>query len=319
MHRFLPLLAAMALVHPGPLRAQQVADTAFHYPIAHPAYATGAGPVVAIDEAHYNFHTASGRYLPFARLLERDGYVVRPWTGRFTAEGLRAVRVLVIANALAERNRLREPDSLTDWSLPTPSAFTAEEIAAVHAWVAGGGSLLLIADHMPFGGNAADLAAAFGVRFSNGFADDTSQKGPRGLVVFRRGNGSLPASTIAAGRSPAERVDSVATFTGQAFQAEPAAHAEDLLVFGPAATMLTPDTAWVFHESTPRRSVAGWLQGGALRVGKGRVAMFGEAAMFSAQLGGPQRRPMGMNAPVAAENAQFLLNVLHWLTGVLRD
>lgn len=87
---------------------------------------------------------------------------------------------------------------------------------------------------------------------------------------------------------------------------------------GPKALMVTPDTAWVFHESTPRRSVAGWLQGAALRVGKGRVAMFGEAAMFSAQLGGPQHTPMGMNAPVAAENPQFLLNVLHWLTGLLK-
>lgn len=307
----------IALLCGSPLPAQQVADTAFHYPIAHPAYGAGAGPVVAIDEAHYNFHTASGRYLPFARLLERDGCVVRPWTGRFTSEGLRAVRVLVIANALAKRNRIR--DTTADWSLPTPSAFTPEEIAAVHGWVVGGGSLLLIADHMPFGGNAADLAAAFGVRFSNGFAGDTSQAGSPFVVVFRRSDGSLAPGPIADGRSPDERVDSVATFTGQAFQADPTAHAEPLLVFGPKAFMLTPDTAWVFHESTPRRSVAGWLQGAALRVGKGRVAMFGEAGMFSAQLAGPQRKPMGMNAPVAAENAQFLLNVLHWLTGLLQD
>ena len=317
MYRFLMLLVATALLNAEPLRAQQVADTAFHYPIAHPAYAAGAGPVVAIDQAHNNFHTASGRYLPFARLLARDGYVVRPWTQQFTLEGLRTVRILVIANALAERNRMR--GNRADWSLPTPSAFTPQEIAAVHAWVEGGGSLLLIADHMPFGGNAADLAAAFGVRFSNGFAMDTSQRKSLGVLVFRRSDGSLPPGAIADGRSPEERVDSVATFTGQAFQADTAAHAGGLLVFGPAATMLLPDTAWVFHPTTPRRSVAGWFQGAALRVGKGRVALFGEAAMFSAQVAGPRRRPMGMNAPVAARNAQFLLNVVHWLTGLLKD
>jgi hypothetical protein len=317
MRRVLTGLTAFALLRADPLPAQQVADTAFHYPIAHPAYAAGAGPVVAIDQAHYNFHTASGRYLPFARLLGRDGYVVRPWTGPFTSEGLRAVRVLVIANALAERNRIR--DTGADWSLPTPSAFTPGEIAAVHAWVEDGGSLLLIADHMPFGGNAADLAAAFGVRFSNGFARDTTQGASGPGLVFRRSDGSLPAGPISDGRSPDERVDSVATFTGQAFQVDPAAHAEPLLVFGSGAFVLMPDTAWVFHESTPRRSVAGWLQGAALRVGKGRVAMFGEAAMFTAQLAGPQRTPVGMDAPVAAENAQFLLNVLHWLTGLLQE
>jgi hypothetical protein len=26
---------------------------------------------------------------------------------------------------------------------------------------------------------------------------------------------------------------------------------------------------------------------------------------------------MGMNAPVAAQNPQFLLNVMHWLTGLI--
>ena len=52
---------------------------------------------------------------------------------------------------------------------------------------------------------------------------------------------------------------------------------------------------------------------------RGRVAAFGEAAMFSAQLGGPESLPMGMNAPEAGQNAQFLLNVFHWLSGDLGD
>ena len=39
--------------------------------------------------------------------------------------------------------------------------------------------------------------------------------------------------------------------------------------------------------------------------------------MFSAQVSGPDRRPMGMNHPDAAQEAQFLLNVMHWLSGLL--
>jgi hypothetical protein len=39
--------------------------------------------------------------------------------------------------------------------------------------------------------------------------------------------------------------------------------------------------------------------------------------MFSAQLSGPDKAPMGMNAPVAKHNPQFLLNLMHWLAGVL--
>lgn len=67
------------------------------------------------------------------------------------------------------------------------------------------------------------------------------------------------------------------------------------------------------------RSIHGWLQAAAVRVGTGRVAAFGEAAMFSAQLAGPARMPMGMNHPLAKQNAQFTLNVLHWLSGLLED
>ncbi len=39
--------------------------------------------------------------------------------------------------------------------------------------------------------------------------------------------------------------------------------------------------------------------------------------MFSAQLAGPARMPMGMNHPLAKQNAQFALNVMHWLSGIL--
>jgi hypothetical protein len=55
--------------------AQQIADTTFFSEIANPAYAVGHGPVVLIDEAHNNFHTAEGRYLAFATLTSSDLYV----------------------------------------------------------------------------------------------------------------------------------------------------------------------------------------------------------------------------------------------------
>jgi hypothetical protein len=36
--------------------------------------------------------------------------------------------------------------------------------------------------------------------------------------------------------------------------------------------------------------------------------------MFSSQLAGPGKAPMGMNVPAAKRNYQFLLNVMHWLS-----
>lgn len=291
------------------ISAQQVADTSYKPRIEKPVYPPMRGSVVMVDEAHYNFHTTEGRYQPFAELLRRDGYIVKPLRSPFNREVLESGKVLVIANALAERNGKNG-----DWSLPTPSAFSDEEITAVVNWVKGGGSLLLIADHMPFPGAAEKLAAAFGVRFSNGFARD--QRAPGEPIIFRRSDGSLKDHAITRGRTAAERVDSVATFTGSAFQAGD--DAKPLLTFGQSVLSLMPSVAWQFKSDTPRIPVEGWYQGAVLHYGKGHVAVFGEAAMFTAQLTGPGREPIGMNAPMAKQNHQFLLNVVHWLSGLLK-
>jgi hypothetical protein len=289
------------------VEAQQVADASFRPPVEKPAYRADKGPLVLIDEAHFNFHTASGRYQPFAELLRRDGYVVKPSKSRFSKEALKDARILVIANSLAERN------SQGDWSLPTPSAFSEDEIAAVREWVKNGGSLLLIADHMPFPGAAEKLAAAFGVEFNNGFALDPQTQGEP--LIFRRSDGSLKDDPITKGLSANETIDTVATFTGSAFKLNKGAR--PLLVFKPSVISLMPEVAWQFKPDTPRVPVEGWFQGAVFRFDKGRVAVFGEAAMFTAQLAGPNRTPMGMNSPVAPQNARFLLNVFHWLSGLL--
>ena len=57
---------------------------------------------------------------------------------------------------------------------------------------------------------------------------------------------------------------------------------------------------------------AGRAQRLALPFGKGRVVVSGEAAMFSAQ-----NQNFGLNYP-GTDNKQFVLNVMHWLTGLLK-
>ena len=265
--------------------AQQIPDFSSLPTIDTPSFPFGKGPVVMIDEAHYNFHTAEGRYKAFAELLRRDGYTIRRSRSQFDGDSLRTGQVLVISNALSERNR-------EDWSLPTPSAFSDEEITAVHDWVKKGGALLLIADHMPFPGAAADLASAFGARFNNGYAYDTRQgEIARGRMIFRRSDGSLANHSITDGRTDKERVDSIATFTGQAFRSD--VDIQPLLTFRTGAVSLMPSAAWEFNSETPRIPVGGWFQGGVMHFGKGRIAFFGEAAMFTAQLSGPNRRSDG--------------------------
>jgi hypothetical protein len=132
--------------------------------------------------------------------------------------------------------------------------------------------------------------------------------------VFRRSDGSLGAHAVTQGTSAEESVDSIATFTGEAFRAPPGAIV--LLTLPGNYVSLMPEVAWEFGPETPTVDVGGWAQGAVLEFGEGRVAVFGEAAMFTAQRAGPEGRPMGMNAPIASQNPQFIVNLIRWLTRV---
>lgn len=286
--------------------AQQRADLEFEPPIMSQAYAENKGPIVGIDEAHENYHTANGRYSAFAKLLRRDGYQIERLQKRFSAETLDGIDIVVIANPINKRNQ-------KNWTLPTPSAFSKKEIHVLHDWVENGGSLLLIADHMPFPGGAGDLASSFGIHFSNGFAYPGNKvKGQRDIFRFGKG---LKKNVITQGRNEDERVTRVTTFTGSAFK--PPKEATPLLIFGDGSISLEPHKAWDFTKDTPGLKIDGWCQGAIMEISKGRLAIFGEAAMFTAQISSKGNQRMGMSSPEAPQNYQFLLNTMHWLSSLL--
>jgi hypothetical protein len=285
--------------------AQQVVDPQFNpAPPEHPEYKADSGPLVMVDEAHFNYHTISGLYEPFARVLRLDGFRVQPFKSKFSRKTLKQADILVIANAVSEAVS-------KSWQAPPTSAFSDEEIESVRKWVRGGGALFLIVDHMPAPGGASKLASAFGVTWSDGYAQDPASGG---LIVFKSSDGSLGDHPITRGRNDAERIERVGTFAGSAFQAP---GAQPLLTFKGEAVSWLPKVAGQLDASTPNVSVKGWQQGAVLRFGKGRVALFGEAAMFTAQLAGPRQERFGMSSKMAPQNRQFLLNVTHWLAGSL--
>ncbi len=289
-----------------PAHAQERVDPAFQPTIAQPEYPAGEGPLVLVDRAHHNFHAGAEPFEQLARLLRADGYRVRGLAEPFSAAALAGVDLLVIVNAAA---------SLDDkeWSLPTSPAFTPHEVRAVRQWVDAGGSLLLIADHMPFPGAMDALARSFGIEFLNGFAIVWEDWDP---LVFHRARGTLRSHPVTDGRRAGERVDHVVTFvSGSAFRPiRDARCVSPLLVFGHGVVSYQPERAWQITDVTPQVPVDGWLQGATLEPGRGRIALFGEAAMFAAQLVGAKGAPVGMNSPGAAENLRLLFNTLHWLS-----
>lgn len=281
----------------------QIPDKFYRAHVANPAYESGKGPFVCLDEGHHNFHTLDNRFWAFGQLLRRDGYIVEPLKSEFTLENLKPCDILVIANAQLQ-------GEWDDYPYPTPSGFRDNEIESVKNWVSNGGALLLIADHMPLAGVSQKLALAFGVEFNNGFAlnsDDFDAP-----LIFQTEEGTLTHHPILNGRSSEEAITSIRTFTGQAFQAPTA---EPLLVLPKGYVSLMPEKAWDFDEATKRIPVENWLQGAVMEFESGRAAFFGEAAMFTAQLS--DFKPVGMNAPQAEQNAQFILNLMHWLSRLL--
>lgn len=279
---------------------QQVADTAYAPKLGRPpSFRAGSGPKVAIDEAHFNFHTVTGRYEPAANVLRSDGYTVEANKSLLSRNSLAGTKVLMIANAIHESNS-------ENWSLPRKSAFTADEIRELLAWVKDdGGGLFLIADHMPFAGAAEELGQALGIEFTDGYVSDPSRKGPLPDLF------TIEAKTLLA-HPVTDGLTSIGTFTGSAFRAPKAI---PILRLGPQFVSVMPEVIGKVDANTPRLPVGGWLQGALQQYGKGRIAVFGEAAMFSAQLAGPSKQPMGMNHPKASENYRLLISLVRWLTG----
>lgn len=299
--RILILLLTISL--PFQLFSQQISDTNYKPTLENPEYNLKKGPIVFIDEGHCNFHKKEGKYKPFSNLLENDGYNVTKYIGTFKPNKLSEGKILVISNALNAVNEKK-------WKLPTPSAFSKEEINILEQWVSEGGSLFLIADHMPMAGAAKDLAAKFGFVFTNGFV---FHKKTKGVASFTIKDGSLNTSIITTGRNSAESISQIKSFTGQAFKIPN--DATPILLFNKEYLNYLPEKAWDFTKNTPRNKVNGWSQGAFKKHGKGKIVVFGEAAMFSAQLAGDKKIKVGMNNEEAPENYQLLLNIIHWLDG----
>src|SRR6476660_4527649 len=196
--------------------SQQVADPNFDAKVAHPAYAK-TGPKVLFDEAHNNFHTAGGRYKPFADLITSDGYQVTPNKEKFSAQVLKGFDLLVISNALGAP-QMNMPEAANP-------AFTDAECDAVRDWVKGGGALLLIADHAPMGSANQILGDRFGVNMSKMYTADEQnyekESNNHGFIVYTRESGRLADHAITRGRNDSERVSKIIAFTGQSLKGPP--------------------------------------------------------------------------------------------------
>jgi hypothetical protein len=287
-------------------------DRAFETRVEDPAY-PGGGPVVVYDEGHRNIHTTTTGYKPLAELLRSDGYSVRVSGQPLSASTLEGVSVLLL---VVPRGANETEDG---------AAYSEDEAGAIESWVRGGGSLLLIADHWPFGAAVAPLAKRFDVDVSAGMAQDpTEHDAERGdsHLVYSEENRLLRDHPIIRGRKEAERVRRVVTFTGTSLRGP--AGAVPFLALSDAATDRPPGTPRVKRDGGDVRiemdygepvGASGRAQGLALEFGAGRMVVLADAGMLRAQR--PRGDlPVGMNVP-GYDNRQLALNIIHWLSRAL--
>jgi hypothetical protein len=281
----------------------QSVDNDFDITVETPAFKENK-PVILFDEGHNNFHTTNGLYKPFANLVRNDGYELKPLTTPVAADVLSSASVYVIANAKGKGD-------LND----TP-AFTEDETETIKNWVINGGSLLLIADHFPFGTAVENLGNKLGIEFQKGMVQDSmfydKKSNDQSQLEFSKENRLLAEHAITNG------VNKVITFTGQSIKCKDSS-CISFLILSDAAYDMTPNTKVTKDGDDTRvevtydnpQSARGRSQGVALKLGKGKIVCLGEAAMLTAQKNRDNHK-VGMN--YNSENKKLALNIMHWLT-----
>lgn len=311
------VLVLSALLLAAPAAAQeQMGDPSFHPVVARPAYA-GEGPLIQLDATHGSVQTLDGRYAGFAALVRADGYRIRAGEQKLDTPGaLDGVDVLVISNAV------RPADG------SSPNAFTDAEVEALDRWVRDGGSLLLAADHAPYGSANETLGRALGVEMGKGYAFRlTTQGGPVTNLDYPAQ--ALAEHPIIAGRDEDESVQRVRTFTGQSLRGPDSAAvliamSEDAREAADLPTLMEIDRRLEAGEAaetvlTEFSRPALPAQGLAFEHGRGRVVVLGEAGMLTAQVvkfpadSGREDIVFGLQTP-GHDDQQFALNLLHWLS-----
>jgi hypothetical protein len=276
-------------------------DNDFDVTVANPTYSTDR-PKVLFDEGHNNIHKTTGTYQPFATLIKNDGCDLVATGKQITSEVLSGFDLYIISNA-------RGTGDLND----TP-AFTEKECSSIQEWVNSGGSLLLITDHFPMGSAVEMLANKFGVEMQKGMVQDSvyhdKSSTDESQLEFSRENKLLADCEITNG------IDKVITFTGQSIKCNDSC--VSFLNLSDVAYDLTPKTEVIKDGNDTRvnvtfdnpQSAKGKSQGLAIKYGKGKVIVLGEAAMLSAQVTRDNSK-FGMS--VNPDNKKLALNIIHWL------
>jgi hypothetical protein len=282
-------------------------DPAFDATVPEPAYPESQGPRILLDGGHHNFFIQWDFIRPFADLAEADGYRTAIEDETFSPAYLEKYDIVMIITALPF-------DFGTQTEVTTETTFTDAELAALYDWVKAGGSLLVFSEHAPLDQAINPLLQRFGMSSSVGTVVDKEHYDKRlgrpGWIVFSRENGLLNEEhPITNGRNRSEAINSVVTFGGSSLTGKGYAN----------LFRLSPSAENQEHPTGVGPIGMGNSQALAGNVGEGRIVAFGDSNGFTAMR---FKREDGSSQSAGMNTAhhdwkQFVLNVLHWLSGEL--
>lgn len=286
----------------------QRADLQADVSVSSPKFNPETSPRVSFDSGHGNFHDINTTYAPFAELMKNDGIILSTHEGFFTKNNLQDINLLIIVNATLSE----------DHGVEVSSAFTEEEIYILTKWIQDGGSLLLIADHDPFGSATSELAEALGVGMSSVWTVDSLRFSEaidnKTWLEFSEENKGLGQHSILQNEIPESAVRRVITFTGQSLSFD--STWISILQLSPSARnyFSRSEALVAASDTTTYFAVPNQSQLIARKYGNGRIVIAGEAAMFTAQEVRIFLKSYhaGFNYN-GYDNKKLVLNIIHWL------
>lgn len=310
------LLGVIVVALIGWLRSVQQADTTYAPRVNTRTWPDG-GPLVAIDDAHWNAHTAARGFAPFVKLLAADGYVVAGRGNAATPAVFGNAKVVVIGNALGFRGAVQELGQMVRVGLDAlaADALTDGEADQLETWVREGGSLLLVAEQAPASRAVRSLAERFAVTMHDATVVDPehSERDDPTTIVFTREGRTLAVHPITGTTGRADAIGRVVTFGGQALDGPP--HATKLLIFSGTAY----ETGTTNAGPEDRRAVPGLAQALAIYHGRGKIVVLGDADVITSRL----RSTAGLNDRIGlqwpnSDNELFARRIMAWLSGAVQ-
>lgn len=262
-----------------------------------PAYKKGTGSTIYVDQFHANPNLKSELF-SLQKALKNDGYNIQPFLNDFSEQSLKDVHYLILPQPLTP--------TVNGWKIDSTEAYTQKEYEALFQWIENGGKLIVLSDYTAMGSRLKTLNNWLNINYYNGIIQEKGMPVPTEYTLAEK---SLVERFYVNGRTNLEAIESIYSFGGAAFETKDE-HKLLNLTESQNAELVTFSVS-----NTDVINANGMTQAAFFKKGEGQVVLISNLNMFQSWIHKETGNKIGMNNPLAYQNAQFFLNIIHALQG----